>query len=349
MSVKKEIFGVTKTGETVTAYIIENGTISARVIDYGANLVNVFAPDKNGNLADIVLGFDDAEGYENNPAFFGALVGPSANRIAGASFTIDGREYHLLANDGVNNLHTDKDHGLHKMMWKALPGEDFVTFTTHVPDGMYGMPGDRYFSVTYSVTEDNALNIHYHATSDKPTIINLTNHAYWNLDGYDAGGILDTVLELHGSAFTPVVKGAIPTGEIRNVAGTVFDFTKPKKIGQDIDKDDEQLLLVGGYDHSFVVDGYDGEGNYRLAARACSEKSGRIMEVYTTLPGVQFYAGNHINVSGAKGGKDCGKRCAFALETQFYPDSIHHENFPSCVFGGERVYDSMTKYLFDTL
>ena len=180
MSVKKEIFGVTKTGETVTAYIIENGTISARVIDYGANLVNVFAPDKNGNLADIVLGFDDAEGYENNPAFFGALVGPSANRIAGALFTIDGRE---------------------------LPGEDFVTFTTHVPDGMYGMPGDRYFSVTYSVTEDNALNIHYHATSDKPTIINLTNHAYWNLDGYDAGGILDTVLELHGSAFTPVVKG----------------------------------------------------------------------------------------------------------------------------------------------
>ncbi len=156
MSVKKEIFGVTKTGETVTAYIIENGTISARVIDYGANLVNVFAPDKNGNLADIVLGFDDAEGYENNPA----------NRIAGASFTIDGREYHLLANDGVNNLHTDKDHGLHKMMWKALPGEDFVTFTTHVPDGMYGMPGDRYFSVTYSVTEDNALNIHYHATSE---------------------------------------------------------------------------------------------------------------------------------------------------------------------------------------
>jgi aldose 1-epimerase len=214
---------------------------------------------------------------------------------------------------------------------------------------MYGMPGDRYFSVTYSVTEDNALNIHYHATSDKPTIINLTNHAYWNLDGYDAGGILDTVLELHGSAFTPVVKGAIPTGEIRNVAGTVFDFTKPKKIGQDIDKDDEQLLLVGGYDHNFVVDGYDGEGNYRLAARACSEKSGRIMEVYTTLPGVQFYAGNHINVSGAKGGKDCGKRWAFALETQFYPDSIHHENFPSCVFGGERVYDSMTKYLFDTL
>ena len=201
----------------------------------------------------------------------------------------------------------------------------------------------------YSLSEENELTLHYHASSDKKTIINLTNHSYFNLDGHGAGSIEEHELWLRASHFTPVAAGSIPTGEIRAVAGTPMDFTQPKKIGRDIREDYEQLLLTGGYDHNFVIDGWNDDGTLRHIATVKGPKSGRVMKAYTTLPGVQFYAGNFIDVQPGKDGVTYGNRCGFALETQYFPDTIHHENFPSYVFGGEngREYDSVTVYKFE--
>ncbi|MDD5940897.1 MAG: galactose mutarotase [Lachnospiraceae bacterium] len=348
MSVKREEFGVTENGEQVNAYIVDNGKISFRVIDYGAALVNVVVPDALGRKADVALGWNDVHGYEHNHGFMGALVGPSCNRIAGAEFEIDGKEIHLPVNDGPNNLHTDKEHGLNRRMWKALPGEDFVMFSIHLDDGDLCLPGNREICVTYSVLDDDGVQIHYHATSDQKTIFNFTNHSYWNLDGHAAGSILRTKLQLNCSHFTPVREGSIPTGEIRAVAGTPFDFTQPKEIGRDIDADDPQLAITGGYDHNFCIDGYDGEGTICLAARAQGPASGRVMEVQTNTPGVQFYTANFLNNAGCKEGRTYGPREAFCLETQFYPDSVHHSNFPQPIFGGDTVYDTITIYRFPT-
>lgn len=346
MSVTKEQFGVLRDGRPVTAYNLSNGNISAKVIDFGAELVSLSAPDSNGNHADLLLGFDDAAGYETNKDFFGSLVGPVANRTADARFSIDGVTYQMPVNDGPNNLHTDFDHGFHKKMWKALAGTDFVTFTLSSPDGEYGLPGNKDITVTYTVTPANGLKIHYHAVTDRKTVLNPTNHAYWNLDGEGSGSMEGTLLTLYCSYFTPVRKGAIPTGEIRPVAGTVFDFTKEKPIGRDIEADEEQLRLVGGYDHNFVIDGTSEDGVMAHAAKAVSPVSGRVMDVYTTLPGIQFYAGNFVDDKGCKGGKPYGRRSAFALETQFYPDSVNHDNFPDVIFDRNRVYDSVTEYRF---
>ena len=348
MSVVKEKFGVTPDGKEVSVYTIDNGTISASVIDFGAILTELCVPDRDGKTDDIVLGYPTLEGYLANGCFFGATVAPSANRIAGASFVIDGTEYHLPVNDGENNLHTDHDFGGHKKIWDAEIGENAVTFRTTFADGEFGMPGNRRIAVTYTLTDDNAVCLTYHAESDKNTIMNPTNHSYFNLAGHASGKIYDQKLQLFCSAYTPVVKGAIPTGEIRPVNGTAFDFLTMKTIGQDIDQNDQQLELVGGFDHNFVIDGYQGDGSLLKTACAVDEESGRTMEVETTLPGVQFYAGNFIDGVGGKDGCDYGPRDGFCLETQFYPDTIHHENFPGCVFGPDRPYDSVTIYRFGT-
>lgn len=351
MSVKKELFGQTKSGEPICIYTIDNGTISARVIDYGANLVNLMVPDRNGTMQDIILGFDDAEGYFDNGCFFGALVGPIANRIGDASYEIDGQAWKLAVNDGPNNLHSDKDAGFHKRMWKALAGEDFVTFTLELEDGELGMPGNRNFSVTYSVTDLNALSIHYHATSDRRTIINPTNHAYFNLNGHNSGSIAAQELQLNAHAITAVREGSIPTGELLPVEGTPFDFTVSKPIGRDIDADNAQLKIGGGFDHNWCLDGWSEDGGMFLAGTAYSPKSGRKMDIYTNLPGIQFYAGNMIECETGRGKEHStyGYRCAFCLETQYYPDSIHWANFPDSVFGAGRVYDSTTQYRFTTV
>ena len=348
MSVKKEPFGQTAAGEAISIYTIDNGTISARIIDYGANLVNLMVPDRNGTIQDVILGFDDLEGYQANPEFYGALVGPVANRTAGACAVIDGREYHMTANEGENNLHSDADRGLHKRKWRALSGADFVTFTLELGDGELGLPGRRFFSVTYSVTDLDALSIHYHVTSDRATLINPTNHAYFNLNGHNSGSVAQQELQILASHFTPVDAASIPTGEIRSVAGTAFDFRESKPIGRDIDAGEEQLRLTGGYDHNFCCDGWTPGGSLRLIAKAFSGKSGREMSVYTTLPGVQFYAGNMVNCTEGRGKEhsNYARRGAFCLETQYYPDAIHHSEFPDCIFGGSRVYDSVTQYRF---
>ena len=346
MSVKKEIFGKTTDGQEIHSYTIDNDHISARVIDYGATLVNLFVPDKNGTIQDVILGYDDAEGYFDNGCFFGALVAPVANRTANARFTLDGIEYQMPVNDGPNNLHTDHDEGGHKKIWKAIEGENFVTFTLFIPDGAYGLPGNRNLTVTYSLTDVNGLKIHYHVTSDKATIVNPTNHAYFNLDGHNSGSIVNQYLQLFSFKFTPVGEGSIPTGELRDVEGTPFDFLIEKTIGKDIDADDEQLKITGGFDHNYCIEGYTGDGQALHAAMAFSPRSGRQMDVYTTLPGVQFYAGNYVDNVKGKEGAIYGKRDGFCLETQFYPDTIHHDNFPGYVFSPDTVYDSTTEYRF---
>ena len=249
-------------------------------------------------------------------------------------------------NDGPNNLHTHIELGFHKRIWDAVPGENSVTFSLEDEDGYLGFPGHKKVSVTYSLDEENALRLHYHASSDKRTIFNLTNHSYFNLDGQGTGRIEDHELWMGASHFTPVVPGSIPTGEICAVAGTPMDFTQPKKIGRDIEADFEQLKLTGGYDHNFCIDDWD--GSLKHIATAKGPKTGRVMKVYTTLPGVQFYAGNFIAPEEGKAGAAYGNRSGFALETQYYPDTIHHENFPSYIFGGENGdYDSVTVYKFE--
>ena len=348
MAVTKSVFGKSPEGKEISLYTLSNSKgMKAAVTDLGAILVRVLVPDAAGKVEDLVLGFDNGESYYGNDSFFGTVIGPCANRTGGAEYTLDGVTYQLDKNDGENNLHTHKQLGFHKRLWNAEMGDNSVTFSLEDEDGYLGFPGNKKVLVTYSLSEENELTLHYHATSDKKTIINLTNHSYFNLDGHGAGSIEEHELWLGASHFTPVVPGAIPTGEIRAVAGTPLDFTQPKKIGRDIREDYEQLLLTGGYDHNFVIDGWD--GTLRHIATVKGPKSGRVMKAYTTLPGVQFYAGNFIDEQLGKEGVTYGNRCGFALETQYFPDTIHHENFPSYVFGGEngREYDCVTVYKFE--
>ena len=348
MAVTKSLFGKSPEGKEISLYTLSNSKgMKAAVTDLGAILVRVLVPDATGKVDDLVLGFDDGESYYGNGSFFGTVIGPCANRTGGAEYTLDGVTYQLDKNDGANNLHTHKQLGFHKRLWDAEIGDNSVTFSLEDEDGHLGFPGNKKVSVTYSLSEENELTLHYHASSDKKTIINLTNHSYFNLAGHGAGSIEEHELWLRASHFTPVAAGSIPTGEIRAVAGTPMDFTQPKKIGRDIRDDYEQLLLTGGYDHNFVIDDWD--GTLRHIATVKGPKSGRVLKTYTTLPGVQFYAGNFIGVQPGKDGVTYGNRCGFALETQYFPDTIHHENFPSYVFGGEngREYDSVTVYKFE--
>ena len=345
MSVVKEKFGTTKCGKDVYAYTLTNSAgMSARIINYGAILVNLMVPDKNGKVDDVVLGFDTLEGYFGNGSFFGATIGPSANRIAGASFEIDGRTYHIDVNDGANNLHSHMEDGYHKRVWDAVAGTDSVTLTLEGKDGEMGFPGNKKITMVYSLSEDNELKLSYHATSDADTIVNLTNHTYFNLSGHRAGKIEDHLLKLNATHYTPVVTGAIPTGEIAPVAGTPMDFTKMKPVGQDINADFEQLKLTKGYDHNFVIDGAD--GTLREIAEVYDPKSGRRMKAFTDLPGVQFYAGNCIGVETGKDNTEYGPRMGLCLETQYYPDNIHHANFPQAVFGPGKDYSAVTVYQF---
>ena len=343
MSVTKEYFGRLADGREVSLFTIDAGRLRAKVTDLGAVLVSLTTPDRDGVKKDIVLGYDDVEHYLVNGSCFGATVGPCANRIAGASFVIDGRQYDLPVNDGENNLHSDMM--FYKRLFVAEEGDNCVTFTIGLPDGDAGFPGNRIFSVKYSLTEEE-LRIDYHATSDKKTVINLTNHSYFNLAGEDNGSIAEHILQLNCSRFTKIVKGAIPTGEIVPVQGTALDFTSAKPIGRDIDSQEEQMQLVGGYDHNFVIDGYTGDGTLLKAGEVYEPGSGRVMEILTTVPGMQVYTANATVESGGKGGCDYSPRCSYALETQFFPDSVHHENFPSVIFGPGREYDSETVYRF---
>lgn len=346
MAIEKTVFGIMKDGTQIHLYSMKNSKgMEAQVMDYGAILVRLFVPDKNGKADDVVLGYDQLEKYYINGANYGATIGPNANRIGNAVFSLDGVKYQLAVNDGVNNLHSDADNGYHKRVWKATEGDNAVTFELDGLDGEMGFPGNKKVAVTYTLTEANELKIHYHAVSDRNTIINMTNHTYFNLAGHGAGSIYDHVLTMYASAYTPVAVGAIPTGEIAPVAGTPMDFRKAKRIGDEIDADFEQLRLTGGYDHNWVLDGE--EGTLRLIAVVEEPVSGRRMKTYTDLPGVQFYAGNFQDKEEGKAGASYDKRTGLCLETQYYPDTANKPDFPSAVFGPDREYDTTTIYQFE--
>ncbi|MBR1855113.1 MAG: galactose mutarotase [Lachnospiraceae bacterium] len=346
ITVEARPFGKTTEGGDIILYNMKNSKgMEASVINLGAILAMLKVPAPNGEIADVVLGFDNGDAYNDNGSVFGAVVGPHANRIGGAVFTLDGVEYKLAQNDNANNLHSDYKKGYQNLLWNAEIVENGVCFSLEDPDGSMGFPGNKKMQITYTMDEENGLTLHYHGSSDKRTLLNPTNHSYFNLDGHGTGSIAGHTLWLKADYYTPVVAGAIPTGEIAPVKGTPMDFTTEKLMDKEIDADMEQLKLTGGYDHNFVITGADGTLQHIATAKA--RKSGRVMKVYTTLPGVQFYAGNFIGEQTGKEGVVYNKRFGFCLETQYYPDSIHHENFPSCVFGEDRDYDSVTVYRFE--
>lgn len=352
MSVTKSFFGKYPDGRDVTLYTITNNNgMQIAISDLGATLVSVLVPDKNGDLKDVVLGYDRAEDYlgeecAGNDCFFGVVVGPSANRIAGATFEVDGESFSLDVNDNENNLHSHRRKGWHKCMWEAQVDENRVTFFISDEDGNLGFPGKKAMSVTYTLSEDNAVSLHYHGTSDRKTILNPTNHSYFNLEGHDAGAELmgNQELWLGASCYTPTNAQLITTGEIAPVAGTPMDFTQAKKIAKEIDMDFEQLINAGGYDHNWVIDGWDGALRHFATVKA--SESGIVMEAFTTLPGVQFYAGNFMTPEIGKNNAHYDRRGGMCLETQYYPDSVHHANFPSCIYGEDAEYDSVTVYKF---
>ncbi len=348
MGITKESFGVTTKGEKVTLYKISNTKgITAEVIDFGAILKALYVPDKNGKTDDIVLGFNSIIPYEYNSSFFGSTIGRNANRIADAKFTINGVEYKLAPNDNEhNNLHSDFETCFNKKMFKAeiLEEENAVKFSLLSPDMDQGFPGNLEAGVTYKLTEDNELVIEYDAVSDKDTVYNPTNHSYFNLAGEASGSAMGHKLYLKASYYTPADDESIPTGEIAPVAGTPFDFTTPTVIGERINDDNEQLKFGKGYDHNWVID-KETDGVEKIAVLS-EEKSGRVMTVYTDLPGVQFYAGNCIAYQYGKGDKAYGKRCGVCLETQYFPNSINQENFKSPLLKAGEKFHSVTKYVF---
>lgn len=345
MAVAKRVFGKMPEGQEIELFSITNKNgICVEIMTYGANLVNLIVPGKNGEKTDINLGYDRLEPYMANTDNFGATIGPNCNRIGGASFMLDGEKIQLAVNDGENNLHTDLSAGLSKKVWVAEVLENGVAMTTESTDGELGLPGNRKFRVTYTLSDENELKLHYEAVSDKNTLINMTNHAYFNLKGHDQGTIHDHILWVHASRFTELKKGGIPTGRILPVSGSAFDFTKEKLIGQDVDGNCPQVGLTGGYDHNFVLDDYD--GSMQLAARLSCPEAGRSMEIYTDLPGIQVYTGNFIGKQTAKAGAAYDRRMGVALETQFFPDAPNHPEFPSDIFGPDRKYDYTTIYKF---
>lgn len=345
MSVTVSPFGLYPDGREINLYTISNKNgMQAAVTNVGAILVRLICPDREGKAADVVLGFDRGEDYLKNPSFFGAVIGPNANRIGGAAFELEGKTWRLDANDGENNLHSHKEQGWHKRLWEAAVGDNSVTFSLEDCDGSMGFPGNKKASVTYSLSEGNELQLHYHGISDRRTILNFTNHTYFNLEGHDQGTIEGHILQLTASRFTPADAGSIPTGEIAPVADTPMDFTVPKRVGEEIGADFEQLKFAAGYDHNWVIDNWD--GTLRRFAVLKAPVSGRTLEAYTTLPGVQFYAGNFIEEQIGKGGAAYGYRSGLCLETQYFPDAANKPKFPGAVFGEDTEYDSVTVYRF---
>lgn len=346
MGITKELFGTARDGREVYAFTMENARgMKAKVINFGAVLVDLYVPDPDGNMADVVLGFDNLEDYYGNDSFFGVTIGPSANRVGNAKFEIAGKTYQIDVNDGPNNLHSHKELGYHKRVWDITDEQDNrVTFSLEAPDMDMGFPGNKKVSLTYSLSDENELKLEYHGTSDADTLLNLTNHTYFNLSGHDSGKIEDHILTIHASSYTPTLPGSIPTGKIAPVAGTPMDFTSPKVIGQDIGRDCEQLKMAQGYDHNFVIDNAD--GTLREIAVVEDPKSGRKLKAFSTLPGVQFYAGNCIIDQTGKGNVRYGARMGLCLETQYFPDSINQPQFPSVIFGPGREYHAVTVYQF---
>jgi aldose 1-epimerase len=342
----KTSFGTTADGTPVDLYTLKNeaGT-EVEIITLGAALRSTRIADKDGKVRDVLLGYDTAAEYQNVRGYLGAVIGRNGNRIAGAKVTIDGTTYDLEANENENSLHSGA-HGFHSVVWQVREADDtHVVLTYHSPDGEQGFPGNMDVSITYTLTADSELVLDYKATTDKKTVANFTNHAYFNLDGAESGSIEAQELEILASYYTPVVDGkSIPTGEIASVSNTPMDFRQMTAIGSRIGDDFEQLKFVGGYDHNYVLDKAD--GSLQLAARAKSNVSGIQMDVYTTCVGIQFYAGNFVGGQKGKGGVNYGNRQGFCLETQYFPNSVNEKNFKQPFLSPGETYESTTKYCF---
>lgn len=345
--VKMSIWGTTKDGVAVPIYTLKSAQIEVRVMAYGAKLVSIKTPDRNGKMADVVLGYDTLEGFLNDTStHFGSIVGRFGNRIALGKFTIDGKTFQIPINNGVNALHGGPM-GFDRYVWEGKEVPNGVEFTHVSPDGDMGFPGTLTAKVKYTLV-GSTLHIDYSATSDKATVVNLTNHAYFNLHGDDQGNILDQKLEVNADRFTPVDSGLIPTGVLAPVGGTPLDFRKSEVIGTRIESDFEQIKLGGGYDHNFVLNG--NAGTLRLAAIVTDPESGRKMTVETTEPGIQFYSGNFLDgtFTGRHGVK-YGKHSGFCLETQHFPDAPNHPSFASTLLRPGVTRHSTTTFAFSTV
>ncbi|PIF05369.1 MAG: galactose-1-epimerase [Draconibacterium sp.] len=337
---KKEI-----NGKETALFTLENSNgMIVKLTNYGAKIVSVYAPDKNGNFNDVVLGFKSIGEYQQNGASHGAVVGPYANRIGNAEFTIEGVNYSLPVNNGAACLHSGPN-SWYRKVWDAKKEPNKIIFTLHDNDGDYGFPGNKTVMVTYSLNNENELRIDYAVTTDKPCFVNVTNHSYFNLRGEGNGDILDHIIVINAGKSTPVNSEMIPTGDIISLAGTDLDFSTPHAIGERIDNNDSLLMFAAGYDFNYIIDKQPGE--LAFAASAYEPESGRYMEVFTTEPGLQFYTGNHLkgNETG-KSGTAYTKRTGFCLETQHFPDSPNHPEFPSTLLTPGETLESTTIYKF---
>jgi aldose 1-epimerase len=346
--VKKSVFGTMPDGTSIEIFTLQDGDLTARVMTYGARLVSLDVPDRNGKVADVVLGYDSLEGYLGDPkTYFGAIVGRYGNRIGHGTFVLDGKRYEVPKNDGDNSLHGGTV-GFDKRVWTAQEIPTGVELTLVSKNGDQGYPGTLTTHVRYTLSA-HTLKIEYSATTDADTVLNLTNHSYFNLAGEGNGDILDNVMTIPADRYTPVNAGLIPTGELAPVAGTPFDFRTPTVIGKRIDQDNEQLKFAKGYDQNFVLNHATKGPDLHEAARVVDPKSGRVMTVKTTQPGVQFYSGNFLDgTAHGKHGHVYEKRAALCLETQHFPDSPNHPAFPSTELKPGQTFHSVSEYIFST-
>ncbi len=347
-SLQTQPFG-THNGKAITLYTLTNSHgVEVRAMNYGGIIVSIRVPDRNGQLADVVLGHETLEGYIPNPPYLGAIVGRYANRIANGTFTLDGKTYTLPKNDGPNTLHGGTTRTFDRVVWDGEALKNGVAFTYLSKDGEEGFPGNLRIKVTYTLTEANELMVDYEATTDKATPINVSQHSYFNLAGEGNGDILNHEIMINADRFTPVDKNLIPTGELRPVKGTPLDFTTPTRIGARIDDKYEQLVLGHGYDHNFVINSKPNQNGMKLAARVHEPTSGRSLEVWTTQPGVQFYTGNFLDGSVVgKQGHIYKRRYGFCLETQHFPDSPNHPDFPTTILKPGETFREKTVFKFE--
>ncbi|MGI6006830.1 MAG: aldose epimerase family protein [Ruminococcus sp.] len=341
-------FGRTENGEETALYkIVNESGAGMTVCSYGGSIVALEVPDREGNLKDVVLGYDHLQEYERGKAFFGALIGRCGNRIAGGRMEIDGQSYQLAVNSGSNHLHGGVK-GFDKKVWDVhVERNNALHLHLTSPDLDEQYPGKMEVDVRYTFDDENRLVITYHAVSDRDTLCNLTNHVYFNLAGHDSGTVEDQIIQIHGNSFLPVDENLIPTGEIRSVTGTPFDFRMPKPIGRDIGSEDEQIKRGEGYDHNYVLNHQRSEKIWDAAA-AYSKETGISLICKTTQPGMQFYTGNHVLPQQGKRGASYRSRQGFCMETQAFPDAVHHENFPSVLLKAGEVYEHKTVYEFGT-
>ncbi|NLY11073.1 MAG: galactose mutarotase [Firmicutes bacterium] len=347
MEITKKAFGKTPEGQEVSLFTLrnENG-MTVEITNYGGIVVSLFVPDKDNQLVDVTLGYDNIEDYFENRRYFGALIGRHANRIEGASFVLNGKKYEVERNDGNNHLHGGNT-GLHKVLWNAqiqqVDGGESLVLTYHSPDGEENYPGNLDLKVIYSLTNDNALKIDYYGKSDQDTVLNMTNHAYFNLAGHDSGTILDHQLQIDADFFTVINDECIPTGEIRSVVGTPMDFRELTTIKPGLETDDEQIRCGQGYDHNWVLRKQE---RLSKAATLYHPASGKVMEVFTTKPGIQFYSGNFVEDDEGKNGAVYQKWAGLCLETQFFPNSLKHTHFPSPILKAGEEYHHTTIFKF---